>query len=80
MICAVPSARAQQDDCTGLKGSDGAITECEPASPTQEKSDRPSPAVTGSLAAEKTDRGGARLLASELIGQTLHTSDGAEAG
>jgi hypothetical protein len=73
-------AQAQQDDCTGLKGADGAITECKPSPADQGKSDRPSPAVTGSLRAEKTDRGGARLLASELIGQTLHTSDGAAAG
>lgn len=67
-----------QDDCIGLKGTDGAITECAPVAGG--KSDKPLSGVTGSLTAGKTDRGGAQLLASELIGQTVYASDGTIAG
>ena len=71
-------AALAQDDCIGLKGTDGAITECAPVA--EGKSDRPLPRITGSLPAGKTDRGGAQLLVSELIGQTVYASDGSVAG
>lgn len=77
---AVPVAHGQQGDCIGLKGTDGAITECSPSASAEGKSDKPVTSATGSLPAGKTDRGGARLLVSELIGQKIYVSDGSEAG
>ncbi len=67
-----------QEDCVGLKGTDGAITRCMPVA--DGKSDKPPAAVTGSLPAGKTDRGGGQLLATDLIGRTVYMSDGSEAG
>jgi sporulation protein YlmC with PRC-barrel domain len=93
MCFAAGTAHAQQkSDCVELRGTSGEINaDCGDANPepvADGKSDRAkgsgnaagSDAPTGSLPAGKTDRGGSRLLASELIGQTVRANDGTDAG